>query len=297
MRTGSKPPAGELGVVIKNVVPLKAHPEDGWRTETVTQALIGQPLVVEAGQGDWFYVQMWDTYRGWIPAHSVRMLEPGSRPYASSGPVAVIRELFSEVLAEPDERAGLLTKVTISAELEVANSGNGWVELLLPDGRTGFIRGHEAKLIDKDLAQTIPLPEPQKLVETAHRFIGTPYLWGGTSPFGIDCSGFVQLVHRIHGVTLLRDAGIQAGDERGVPVEKNKLRAGDLVFFGKGKDPELNAITHVGMAISNSEFIHSAGHSGVITTPFCDPRYTESYWGARRMRLSTLDVGGGAPED
>ena len=295
MRTESKPPAGELGVVIKNVVPVRAEPESGWKIEQVTQALIGQQVIAEGGQGEWLFVQTWDTYRGWIPSHAVRMLD-GSRPYASAGPVAIIRELFAEIFSEPHERSELLTKTTIGTELEVAAAHDGWVELLLPDGRAGFVRSNDAKLVDKSIALTISLPEPARLIETAKRFIGVPYLWGGTSPFGIDCSGFVQLVHKLHGVTLLRDANMQAGDSRAVPVDKDAVRAGDLVFFGKGKDPDLSAITHVGMAISSTEFIHSAGHSGVIITPLAEPRYTETYWGARRMRLSTLDPGGGAPE-
>lgn len=295
MPRGNKPASGQLGVVTKNVVPLRTEPDGS--TEQVTQALLGQPVVAEGGQGQWLFVQTWDTYRGWIPMHAVRILEGQSSGYASTGPVAVIRELIVDVMEEPRERAGIITKATISAELEVVEAKGQWVELRLPGGRAGFVRSSQAKLVDRDLAQTIWLPQPSRLVETAVRLVGVPYLWGGTSPFGIDCSGFVQLIHRIHNVTLLRDANIQAGDPRGERVEKHNLRTGDLVFFGKGRDPDLKAITHVGMALDSDRFIHSCGPSGVVITPFTEPRYVETYWGARRMRLATLDPGGGAPED
>lgn len=292
-----KSTAGQLGVVVNNVISLRASADSD--TECVTQGLIGQPVIAEGGQKDWYYVQTWDTYRGWIPRPAMRLLEDQSRAYASTGPVAVIRELWVDIREQPNEWSAIITKATISAELEIVDSIDDWVELRLPDLRTGFIRKCEARLIDKDMAHTIWLPNTKKIVETACRFIGVPYLWGGTSPFGIDCSGFVQLVHRIHGITLLRDAGIQAGDPRCRPVARKDVRTGDLVFFGKGKDPDLEAVTHIGLAMDNDRFIHSGGACGVAITRFDDRNspYFKRYWGARRMRFDTLDVGGGAPED
>lgn len=292
-----KPAAGQLGVVTANVISLRASADSD--TELVTQGLIGQPLIMEGGQADWYYVQTWDTYRGWIPSYGMKLLDDQTRPYASTGPVAVIRELWVNIHEQSNERSTIITKATVSAELEVVDSAGDWVELRLPNGKIGFIRKSEAKLVDKGQALTIWLPSPEKIVETASRFIGVPYLWGGTSPFGIDCSGFVQLVHRIHGLALLRDAGIQAGDPRCQPVARKDVRTGDLVFFGKGKEPDISTITHIGIALDNDRFIHSGGLGGVQITRFDDPtsRYFNRYWGARRMRFETLDVGGGAPED
>lgn len=291
--------SGRLGVVTRNVAPLRAGTDSS--SEQVTQALIGQPAAVEGGQRDWLFVQTWDTYRGWIHESAVRLLDDSSRPYASTGAVAIIRELFSDIREGPSERARIITKATITAEIEIAQADSDWVELRLPDGRTGFVRRHEAKLVDRDLAQTIWLPDPARLVETAERFIGVPYLWGGTSPFGIDCSGFVQLVYRVHNLTLLRDAGIQASDPRGVSVERSALRAGDLVFFTNTedlrRDPDTSGITHVGMMIDSRRFIHSGGLTGVTVSDLDEPDYSKRLWGARRMRFETLDPGGGAPED
>lgn len=295
-----KPVAGQPGVVLANVVPLRAKPDGD--AEQVTQALMGQPIIAEGGQGDWYFVQTWDTYRGWIHSSTIRLYDSlEEKAYASSGPVAVIRDLVVDVMEEPHDSADPITKVTVSTELEVADSSGNWVELNLPNGKKGYILKHQARLINKDMAQTIWLPQPAKLIETAKRFIGVPYLWGGSSPFGIDCSGFVQLVHRIHNITLLRDADIQAGDPRAMRIEKKDLRMGDLVFFGKNgnsaKDPDIAAITHIGMAINNEKFIHSGGATGVTINRFEDGAFPGRYWGARRMRFETLDPGGGVPED
>ncbi|MCE5321837.1 C40 family peptidase [bacterium] len=283
-----RPPSDRIGVVVQNVVSLRAEPDS--KSEQVTQALIGQNVTIEDGSHGWLYVQTWDTYRAWLPASAVRILPSGSEPYASVGAVAIIRELLVDMRCAPSARAQILTKATISAELEVVDSTESWVELLLPDNRHAYIRKNKARLIDKDLAQTIPLPDPRKLVETARRFVGIPYLWGGSSPFGIDCSGFVQLVYKVHGVTLFRDACHQAKDPRAVPVEQDGLRAGDLVFFAKSN----GNVSHVGMMIDMRRFIHSRGSFGVGITPIDDPYYTSIYYGARKMRLATLDPGGGA---
>lgn len=276
-----------IGVVIQNLASLRAEPDSN--SEQVTQTLIGQNVKIEDGSQGWLYVQTWDTYRAWIPANCVRILPSGSEPYASVGAVAIMRELFVDVLRSPSDKSEILTKATISAELEVVESTDDWVELLLPDNQHAYIRKKHARLVDKDLAQTIPLPDPRKLVETAGRFIGVPYLWGGSSPFGIDCSGFVQLVHKVHGVTLLRDACLQADEARAVPVERNSLRTGDLVFFAKSG----GSVSHVGMMADKKRFIHSRGGFGVGITPIDEPYYTSIYWGARKMRFATLDPGGG----
>lgn len=280
---------GRLAVVIRNVVPLRKEPDHA--SEQVSQGLIGQPLVAEGGSKDWLFVQTWDTYRAWIHSRDLRLLDEGEQQYASSGPVAVVRELFANITSDGGE---IITKTTISAELEFTGSSGDVVEVRLPDGNTGCIRKHDAKLMDKSAAQTIWLPEPRKLIETAMRFIGVPYLWGGASPFGLDCSGFVQLVHKIHGVTLLRDAHMQASDPRGAKVDRAELRAGDLVFFGKKREKK---VTHVGMVIGGGRFIHCRGSLGVTITPLDSPDYSGIFLFARRMRFATLDPGGGAPEE
>lgn len=281
MSTENKPEPKGLGAIIRNVVSLRAEPNG--KAEQISQALLGQSILVQSKQDEWLRVKTWDSYEGWLLADAVRMLGSASIPYASSGTVARIRKLFVDIHSKPDDVSDILTKATIGVELEVIEIGE-WLEIRLPNERMGYIPRDSADLLDKDHPQPVSPPEPAAIIATAKRFIGVPYLWGGTSPFGIDCSGFIQLVHRMHGVSLPRDAYMQAGDARCIPIEKSEILAGDLLFFGKGQN--IRDITHVGLALDESAFIHSRGDEGVIITPLDFPRYVELYWGARRLNLT-----------
>lgn len=258
---------------------MSLHAEPDESADRVTQALLGQPVWIEREQVGWLYVQTWDTYHGWIPSRWVEA-RPNGIPYASIGTIAVVESLFTDVRLSQEGSADILTKAVVSCELEVAGPPDEWVPILLPDGRQASVLRSDVRLKDAGAIPAAP-PTGEELVSVAKRFIGLPYLWGGTSPFGLDCSGLVQLVYRICGMTLVRDAQLQAGDERAAPVEPEDLRAGDLVFFSSLADRD--KVTHVGMATGDGRFVHSAGWAGVVTSGLDDLSYKDIYWGARRM--------------
>src|SRR5690606_38044107 len=119
------------------------------------------------------------------------------------------------------------------------------------------------------------------LLATAREFLGLPYLWGGTSGFGVDCSGFVYLVHRAHGLLIPRDAGPQRDHGWGRPVEREELAPGDLVFFAH--DQGRGAVHHVAMYAGDGRMIHAPNSErSVEEIPLDTPPYGEKYAGARR---------------
>lgn len=259
---------GDLAVVTHNVCHLWQG-QNRQENERVTQVLLGAVVVVtELSPNEaWVRVETDDTYRGWCER---RWLVPAQGP--ASG--ALVTQPFAELRTGPDTLAPLRLRLSILSRVSVLGTEGLFSHVQLPAGELGW-------LATSALAPLPPVPAVEMPVAAAwfaSQFLGTPYLWGGSSAFGLDCSGLVQLSYRLAGLVLRRDADIQRSDPRFVPVEKSDLQRGDLVFFGT---PE--RITHVGMHYEDQRFIHSAGGAGVIVTEWGDKRYSPSYVDARRL--------------
>jgi cell wall-associated NlpC family hydrolase len=291
----------QSAVIIHNVVKMHAQPNGD--SEQVSQTLLGHTVsVLESAEG-WLRIQTDDQYEGWVRAAQLRLLAE-NEAYPPQGQVVRVNALWSFVREQPDPNAPHLTIAPMGAWLEGHEWYGDWLQVRLPDARSGWVAAQdvtsqwvmvaragalrvEGAVISR--GQTVePYRVPRSgwqnaLVYTAKRLLGVPYLWGGSTPFGLDCSGFVQLVYRMCGLVLPRDADLQAAFPRMVEVALPEHQRGDLVFFASGDDPHQRTITHVGMVIDPEHFIHSSGGIGVNITRLDDPYYTSILWGIRRV--------------
>jgi len=265
-------------VVVKPVANMYSAPTED--ADVVSQAICGVSVVVDEEKGDWVKVRTRDEYPGWMPLSSLRRYGAGDRTYAATGEVVQVASLFANVYREASvTKHQPMLSLPFEARLEVVpgaeNEAGRWIQVRLPDERTGWIQRGDT---DSD-------PQPLSVsgaIEFAQRFLGLTYLWGGTSSFGFDCSGFTQMLVRRRGIVMPRDADLQAAWLGVIPVKPNRLRAGDLLFFGSSPQK----ITHTGMYIGHGRFIHDTthGHPGVQISRLGDPYWTKLLVACRRLK-------------
>jgi len=234
----------QTAIVRRDLADVRATPSAD--AELVDQTHYGEEVTVLGERDGWRYVQGADQYLGWLNLDDLAVFTG----YAEKLVVAV---LLADVRDTPRIDAPVIARLPVGTAMPATKaSPEGWREIHLgPGWRTGYVALKD--LIDvRDLEHDYPTADDY--LKTAESFIGVPYLWGGTTALGLDCSGFVQQVYRLNGVALPRDADQQAVLGRRV----EEARAGDLMFFGA------ETVTHVALATSASEFIHAPMKGGVV---------------------------------
>jgi cell wall-associated NlpC family hydrolase len=282
-------PAARTEAVVLGAVENMYSGPDAAR-DVVSQALLGQVVRILEEKDGFARVETPDRYPGWIPLATLFPYpDPAAPRYARRGPVAEVVALMANLYrdpsvttARPKAQAPLGTRLEVNAAVAVPEAAaSRWLAVRLPSGEGAFVQRGDVRVGDAAAAR--PPGTGGDLVSTARRFLGVPYLWGGMSFHGVDCSGLMSRVYAANGIDLLRDADIQFTDPRAIAVERDALQPGDLLFFG-GK-----SITHVGMSLGGPRFISATTYQtpSVREDSLDDPYWAGLYRGARRMPVTT----------
>lgn len=248
---------GENNAVISiSVANLRSEPKHS--AELSTQATLGTPVKVWKKEGGWYYIQTPDKYLSWVNSGEISLMNDEALNQWMNRPKIMYTETYGHAFSnlEGNNRVSDLVAGNI---LETIGEGLDFYNVRFPDGREAFVRKSEAKPYEAWLED---LDRSQKsLVETSKTLMGVPYLWGGTSTKGMDCSGFTKTIYFLNGMIIPRDASQQVHTGRAIDSVKSfdNLEKGDLLFFGrKATDSTAEKVVHVGMWIGNNEFIHAS---------------------------------------
>ena len=266
-------PSSELGDKIYGVVTVSVanmRSEPSHRAELVNQLIMGTEVQLLEKKGGWYLVKSPDPYIGWLNGSSIARFDENGLKSWKNAPKVIFTDYFGLVRSKASLNSEPVCDLVLGAVLKKVKTAGFWVEVELPNGKKGFVKSD--KLKDYNTWLKTRKPTVDNIIKTAKKFIGFPYLWGGTSVRGFDCSGFTKTVFKMNGVKLPRDASQQA--LVGVEVDPGKnfenLKPGDLLFFGKpGK------IVHVGIYIGNGEFIHCSGEVKINSLNPEAPNYSD----------------------
>jgi cell wall-associated NlpC family hydrolase len=227
--TGVEAAATSEAMVVAAVASLHAEPKIS--STQISQYLAGAALVILEDLRDWLFVRGADGYEGWMHQGYLTRLRPALLRHTG-------RSVRVSLGAAVRDRAGTKRELPLGAALapdDVVESG----EVVSPE----------------EVAERFP-STPDAIARTAERyFVGTSYQWGGVTPWGADCSGFVQTTYALHGVTLPRDAWQQALEGADVGRDVTGLAPADLLFFSDRPDRH---VTHVGLALGDGRMAHVA---------------------------------------
>lgn len=277
-------PSSKLGkkvyaIVNLSVCNIRSKPDHP--AELSTQALMGTPVKVYKEQNGWYLIQTPDDYLGWVDDDGISLKNAVEMNEWINSEKIIYKNFFGFVYA--DEKFEKIISDAVAGNIfQKLNETKNYFEVKLPDGRLGFIKKEEAENFTDWFNQLSFNSE--SILEWGKKMIGFPYLWGGTSIKGIDCSGFVKTIHFMNGLILPRDANQQAliGEEIPFDSEFSKLKPGDLIFFGrKGNEVRPERITHVAIYLGNKKFLHSSGRVRMDSFDKGDENYNE-------YRLNTI---------
>lgn len=251
--------------------------------ELVTQILLGTPVEVLKKQSGFFYVRTPEGYLSWVDGASIKDMTVEEFQAWKTAEKVIVSADYGHIFSEASSQSTRVSDVVSGNILKKIGESGNFYKVEFPDSRVGYLEKSMTESYKTWLTKGIP--NANNILTAANKFIGVPYLWGGTSIKGMDCSGFTKTAFYLNGVILPRDASQQV--HVGTPVEvitannfdvdkavKNLL-PGDLLFFAGSKKPGSleGRITHVAIYMGDGKMIQSAGMVKVSSLYKGQPTY------------------------
>ena len=286
-----------IGFVTASSLRLRSSPSTA--SSTLRYAPQNDVVVILSKSGEWYKVN-YNLQTGYM--HS-RYLKVSATENAELGYGRVTGSVVN-IRSGPSTGNPVLAAAKRNEKAYIVGINNGWFKIIYKNV-IGYIRSdymdlteipYENKASTKSplffrggkstgtpvspgaLNEAPSTPSRDQIISTAKKYIGVPYLWGGSTPSGFDCSGFVQYVFKQHGITLPRTSKEQWNV--GTSISKSALQPGDLVFFA---NTYTTGISHLGIYVGNNQFIHSSSSKGVTITSLDNSYWVTRYYGAKKV--------------
>lgn len=283
------------GVANLSVCNNRANPSHS--AELMTQMLLGTPIRILKKQSGFYLVQTPDGYLSWTDAGAIKPMDQQQYERWKDAKKVVFTADYGHSFTGPTLNGYRVSDLVSGNILEILGTNKAITKVAYPDGRIAYLETKQVTAY-KDWVDRSN-PNASAILKTAETLIGVPYLWGGTSIKGVDCSGFTKTAYFLNGIVIPRDASQQAliGDKidvlenDSISVDKclKNLKSGDLLFFSAAKHRGINGgrVTHTAIYMGDGQFIQSAGmvkvSSLVPTAANYDSGQSSTLVGARRI--------------
>ncbi|MFC1565722.1 NlpC/P60 family protein [Candidatus Neomarinimicrobiota bacterium] len=226
-----------MSYFIINTAVANVYKEPSYNSAVITQALMGESCWIIDSTDKWYHIRQWDGYEGWMYYFY------GIDSKVEYNPILVMQDIFGAVLSPKKDK--IISNLVFGCNAHAKEQENGY-KIILPDGRKGFSYNN--------FSENKKSTNRREICKTASRFLGTPYLWGGKTPYGMDCSGLVQTVFKAVGIELPRDSYKQSELFADDKINEDNIQIGDLLFFGDN-----DGVSHVGISTNGLNFINARG--------------------------------------
>lgn len=254
----------EWAVIDVSVNYMREKPS--YTAELGTQALMGTMVRVLDKEGYWIRISTPDGYEAWTNEMGLAFKTAEEKSEYAAAEKWICTADYSAVRELPSSASQRVSDLVMGdLLLKCGEPQCGWVPVKLPGGRKGWVES--AELQDYSTWATSRDGSPDSITALACSFTGIPYLWGGSSVKGFDCSGLVQFVFYMNGILLPRNASQQAAMGEPVQPHLSTMKKGDLIFYGNGR------ASHVAIYLGDGRIVHSSQIVRISSLKRGDPDY------------------------